>query len=300
MFAIATKPKENDPSTWTNNFSFENAKIKPCNMTKPWPFAGTYNNYNYNASEYEFLKNFSFIAGNVTYIAPGDSVPSSDEQYDRVFLLDDVNGSQEKLDNLTNAEGAIIIDAGERGDLTTNASNCTFSVVSINNSSGVTVKGLLENFTVLVDNVGENLTFTYNLSQGWWPSSDFVLIDRIPDHYELWNNTDVFLNIKAACKDRPDFISYYACVHSKARMFNILNIFRNKTKQCRGIILYDSYDYHFMIGISFPKLPVFTLNYSVGNFLRNNYDTTTLTGYANQTYEEETELIATYEFTVSF
>ena len=39
-------------------------------------------------------------------------VPSPDEQFVQVFLLDDVNGVQEKLENITNAAGVIIIDTG--------------------------------------------------------------------------------------------------------------------------------------------------------------------------------------------
>jgi hypothetical protein len=73
--------------------------------------------------------------------------------------------------------------------------------------------------------------------------------------------------------------------------FSKPSIFENI--QCEGIILYDSDDYHFMVSLNsesadpyFP-IPYYTFNFSVGDFLVTNKATTTLTGYANQTYLQE-------------
>ncbi|MBU0497997.1 MAG: M28 family peptidase, partial [Candidatus Thermoplasmatota archaeon] len=67
-------------------------------------------------------------------------------------------------------------------------------------------------------------------------------------------------------------------------------LFFNKTNDpnCRGIILYDSDDYHYMLSIPRQNYPYFTVNQSVGSFLSDNADTTTLSGYANQEYLKET------------
>ena len=293
MFVIACKNNSDDPNQWTQSYSLSNAHIIPNNMTHLWPFAGTFNDYHFNVSDYEFLSSYqSIFVGNVTYLAPGDQVPSPDEQCGHVYMLDDVAGSQQKLDNITNAEGAIIIDSETKGIQCVNASQCSFSVASMNNSSDVTVKELLENFTVLVDNVGndgENLTFTYNLSEGWWPDSQHVYIDRIPDHYELWNDTGLALLIATFLSgyDKPNIGAYLGCVQAKSIFWRLLNEIR--PDKCVGVVLYDSYDYHYMLSIPFKALPVFTLNNSVGTFLRNNHDTTTLSGYANQEYLAETE-----------
>ncbi|MBE3122596.1 MAG: M28 family peptidase, partial [Thermoplasmata archaeon] len=62
-------------------------------------------------------------------------------------------------------------------------------------------------------------------------------------------------------------------------------------KQCKGIILYDTTnDCHFMLsvpGFSYA-LPYLTVNLSVGVFLSEYHDDTTISGYINQVYLDET------------
>ena len=128
----------------TENNTLTNAKIIPNNMTDLWPFASTFNNYYYNVTSYESLKSvIPIIVGNVTYIAPGETVPNDYEQYGRVFLLDDTIGCQEKLDNITRAEATIIIDDGAIGIGHADVSKTNVNVISFNETEGNTVKELL-------------------------------------------------------------------------------------------------------------------------------------------------------------
>jgi hypothetical protein len=286
-------------------------------MTDYWPTGGSFNDFVLNVTDFTVENSFSpVIGGSVAYIASNETIPSEDEQYGLVFLLDDVEGCQDKLDNITRGEASIIIDTGSKGIQHANTSECLFSVFSVNVSDGTDVKELLENYSaVLVDNVTGNLTFTYNLGEGEWITDDHVYIDRIPDHYELWNNTGStgpLLNrfVKMSPYDKANIILYLLCVNIKSYFWRIISEFR--IKRTKGIILYDSYDYHYMLSKggpwqgspnvkemnvlkklvyysnNGPCLPVFTLNYSAGSWLKNNSCNTTVDGYADQKLTVET------------
>ncbi|MBE3093718.1 MAG: hypothetical protein IMZ52_01715 [Actinobacteria bacterium] len=208
MFAIPTNNNHKYLTNyWTEYFEFDDVSIVPNDMTALWPFAGTYNDYHFNVPNYEYLSDHqAFFAGNVSYLVSDDPVPTPDDQCGNVYLLDDVSSSQDKLDNLTDAEAAIIVKSGERGIQYIDASNCAFSVVSVNGSSGDDVKELLDDDMMFVDNAGndgDNLTFTYNLDEGYWPDSPHVYIDRIPNHFELWANYNFFFRfviLGSVCK----------------------------------------------------------------------------------------------------
>ena len=318
MYVIPNGYPYNDQGLLTGTNTLDNTKIIQNNITDLWPFAGTYNNYHLNITQdnYEQLNNINqLIIGNLTYLEPEDPPPSKESQHGRVYLLDDTSGCQNKIDNLTIANAGIIIDTGSKGLNYANAENSYLSIVSINENEGDTLKELLTNYTVLVDNITGNLTFTYNLAEGWWPTNNHVYIDRIPDHYELANITwSEGLLIKSIAKyisnrDEPTFVDYYACVNAKTLFWRIINIFRSF--ECKGVVLFDSHNYHFTMctfnhwtGESLdeytiseqfieqtnmgPSLPVFTLNYTIGSWLLNNRVCTTLDGYADQELTVET------------
>jgi hypothetical protein len=317
MYVISTGGAAISFGSLTHNYSFENVKIIPNNMTDYWPTGGSFNDFVLNVTDFTVENSFSpVIGGSVAYIASNETIPSEDEQYGLVFLLDDVEGCQDKLDNITRGEASIIIDTGSKGIQHANTSECLFSVFSVNVSDGTDVKELLENYSaVLVDNVTGNLTFTYNLGEGEWITDDHVYIDRIPDHYELWNNTGStgpLLNrfVKMSPYDKANIILYLLCVNIKSYFWRIISEFR--IKRTKGIILYDSYDYHYMLSKggpwqgspnvkemnvlkklvyysnNGPCLPVFTLNYSAGSWLKNNSCNTTVDGYADQKLTVET------------
>ena len=317
MYVIPNGFPYTDLGELTGNNTLEDVEILQNNMTLYWPLAGTYNDYHFNITQenYDNINNINgLIIGNVTYLQPNDPPPNKESQYGRVYLLDDTQGCQDKIDNLTIANAGIIIDDGSKGLNYANTQNCPFPAISIDDTDGNTIKELLENYTVLVDNVTGNLTFTYNLGVGWWPPNPHIFIDRIPDHFEITNIT--LLEgplIKAiACSQghsTPTFGDYVGCVAAKSLIWRLINPY--KLYKCKGIVLYDSYDYHFMICtfnywideppqeqklINFslnqtkygPSLPVFTLNQTIGSWLLNHRQTTTLTGYANQELTIET------------
>jgi hypothetical protein len=307
----------------TFNSSFTNAEILPKNMNDRWPFCGTLTNYYINITSFTYLNNYNLTIGNLTYIASGENVSDEDDQYGRVFLFEDTQETEDKLENLTTAAGSILIDQGTEGVSNSTAECVPCSVVRINDSDGNTIKELLENGTVLVDDISGNLTLTYNLSEACLPSSDYLVIDRILNHYELWDITEGFLmdvlkksyilekyfpQIKYFIENlNISFPIYLFAWNLKTWMLWLFNQAPEclDLPKCKGFVLYDTYDQHFMLtpGVRWDltkeytipwqwkanALPTFTLNNTVGSFLVENKSGTTLTGYANQTLEEETE-----------
>ena len=304
IFPIAVKTIRTN--LWTHTYNFSDIEIKPMNLTKILPVWGDFES-TIQILVFEFLNNnYLPLLGNVSYISENGSIPSLEEQFLQVFLLDDVNGVQEKLDNITNAAGVIIIDSGN--PRIANASNCSYPVVLIYSNDGDNVKNLLENYIVFVDNVrslSRKLTFTYD--PNCYEREPYFVIDRIPDYNEFLNLTkieNVFNNLfyciilnsykipvlkHLIAKLYPGFQTYLTCLQLK-----LYGLWFHP--QCRGVILYDSDDYHFMWSMNtqsrtsssvwFVK-PTICVNNSVGKFLRDNCENKTLTGYITQEYLEE-------------
>ena len=130
--------------------------------------------------------NEGLIVGNITYVASDDTLPVDQEC--RVFLFEDVEGCQGKMDNITNASGFIIMSENLIGQKNYNATNCSVNGVEISNEDGNWIKELLENETVLTINLDDegnlkedNLTIYHNLNEefGDDPDYDFIYIDTI-------------------------------------------------------------------------------------------------------------------------
>jgi len=306
-------PPQRNITTIDHNYIFTNEKIQPINITDLWPFGGTYNDYSLTVTNYTILNNQQILAGNVSYLSSSDPLPDANNQLDMVYLMNESEECQNKLDNLTSAAGCILIHDDARG-YTANTAKCCYPVARINQSAGVNIKEILDNYSmVLVDNINENLTFTYNLDFGWWPESDFVFIDRIPNHYELKNRSSALLNfiLKYISGDeQPNIGDYLFCYGIKTIRFWEINQFKNHSgkPQCKGFILYDTYNQHYVqpavniwenpSGIisqfisnftaRSPALPTFFINNTVGAFLKTNRNGTTISGYLNETFRAET------------
>jgi len=318
MFIIASMfSYPNNNKYWTENKILSNIAIKPFDLTKIYPFAGTYKEDHISRSAYQFISDYRFFfVGIVSYLTPEDPIPIPDEQLYNVYMLDDISSSQDILNNLTSPAAVIIVDTGDSGIQNIEASQCNFSVVSISNANGNVIKDLLnDDEVVLVDNIhnlGLSLTFTYNLEEGWWPDSNFFLIDRIPDHKELWSyNTFPFYfehlfykgliffgNLAHKFAPRiqpyefsPNIGAYFTCAVFKSEVFKALGkVPGRENKQCLGIILYDTNDCHYMLACPTytAVMPFITVNNSVGKFLSDHHDDFTISGYFNQWYMNET------------
>jgi len=279
----------------THNYSFTDAHVYRLvdlteNRSENWPFGGTYNNYSLNVSG-EVLNAYDLAIGNVSYLASNESPPTF--QDGMVFMLDEEQGCEDKLENITNATACILVHNTSRGYQYQNATEATFSVVRIESDADnlTAVIDMLNNGEfMLVDNVldSETFTFTYNLTeQNCIPTHDYFLLTQIRD--------------PCITKYQYDDLEYAKTV---AVGLYALNLGPFNLHHCHGIILYDSFDTHFMSfavrdwkwfqGVVYsngPALPMFSVNYSVGNWLD---ETITLlhrpiaSGYLDQEYREQT------------
>ena len=115
----------NEGGSLTHNYNLTDVKIYPLLINALFPLGGSYNNFSYNISSFTTLNNKSpFIVGNVTYIGANETVPEGNDQLGRVFLFDDTEECSDKIDNLTLAEGCILIDQGTDGVSNDTSSKC--------------------------------------------------------------------------------------------------------------------------------------------------------------------------------
>ena len=82
------------------------------------------------------LNSYNFTFGHLVYINSSESVPEPDEQYGRVFLFENIQETESKLENLTNAFGSILIDQQSKGVSSSTAEKTSCSVINISNSDG--------------------------------------------------------------------------------------------------------------------------------------------------------------------
>jgi hypothetical protein len=278
---------------------YTNLKIVPLNISRNWNLTGgRFTNYFYNITDYEQGSAFSLIVGNATYVPQNESLPS--DQEGRFFLIDEVSGCENKLNNITNATGVFLINDNTRYNV--NLSNYMFQIARIqkNKSNMSTIINLLKNGTyMLADNVEDSntITFTYNFSnsQGWWPKNeDFVILCWMPPPDQV---------------SEVDFLNAWRTTAGEIWALNFLVPFSNYGS-CYGFVLYSAFpELHYMEATSrawmgysnlnipgpngsfyyytknFPHLQAFSVNKSVGEFLQNHPNYTTISGHMTQEYK---------------
>jgi len=278
----------------TNNYSFENLKMISLTSLGNLFFGGAYTDKHYNLSCTP-LSQYELIIANVTFIDDDEELPENQE--DTLFIMNETANNDEKLNDVTNATGVVLINDISRGYQSQNASNCLFPVARVQNTEEnfSAIKQELENGTLmLVDNVcnNETLTFTYNLSNGWWVESP-----------------DDFIILSAHKLGEQKYFNFYTV----SKEIQILNGFFRLLGlgECAAFIVYDEGDTHFMLysnrdwpGYAYfngplgivnvpqnsPSLPIFSVNGTVGSWLEDHsglISGVSVSGHQNQIYLEE-------------
>lgn len=286
------------PSAWRPvnwNYAFNKVRIEPDNVLGNYPFGGIYTGYYYNIS-FTPINEYEIIIGNVTYIPIDETVP--EDQEGRIFLIDEVKDVEYKLENITNASVILIYDPihAYLAKLPTDPINYSYPILRVSKTVDNLTKilQLLEKgYMVVADNVLDikTLTFTYNLSLGYWPAHEHMRIIKVPTPFE----------------DPDDnIVDYLGRYYAKTIWYKLLNAI-HPLRRCRGFILYDSYNEthimcytnrewlgfsllaHNIIPFRVPALPTFSVNKSVGLFLENhsNEPDDTISGYINQRFTRE-------------
>jgi len=267
-----------------HNYTFDGVRVVSINDL---PHLGELSDTYYNVS-CELVDTGYIIIGNIFYIPRNASIPL--EQEGVVFLVDEEEGCEKIINNITNATGIILI----HNVYYANTSNTGPPIVRVNQSeSNLTViLDLLKNGTVLmVNNAFHNETLIFELldKKVIFPKYPYMVLVGIPkDATNPW-----------------DTVGWKIYIHSS--IYRFLNIFLNQT--CKGYILYDKHnDTHFMgyttrdwkgyapikwpirIPQKVPRLPVFSVNGTIGELLEKYYknETCNITGsYLRQRYLKE-------------
>ena len=275
--------------TYRYDFKDEDKIIAYKPPNKIWPLGGTLTGDFVNITCTP-LNQSNLIVGEVEYITVNQSIPT--DQIGKVFIVDEMVGYKSLLNNITNATAVVLIPSQEKKliDLQVDTlDNLVFPVFRMdystknNNQIDNITMMLTKGKKIIADNAQNNgtITFTYNIeSKSIWPNSNFFYIKN---------------------SENPTFFRVHV---TRLLRFLSLTVFQNRP--CKGIIWFlDSDDEthdmlwrnvewfriknHIGYGISFPALPEFFVNKSVGTFLTDCSEDPqyTISGFIEQIYLEE-------------
>jgi hypothetical protein len=292
--------------TWTMN----NTILIPKNITEWWTNRGN------EADEYKnvtchMIINANAFDGNVTYLTANDPVP--DNQDGEVYFLNDTVGCQTKINQITDAAGLLLITTGDTIQHA-DVSQCMFPVATIRNDATNLSQILIMlqgGSWMTVSEANESCLMFINSSAkpSWWPNQDFMIIDRMPTPSELYNTSTYWFSPLFKNKIRyPSYNSDYTiAIYKRTEFLRRHNLYISKhhlltQSFCRGVIIYDSYDTHFMfpttrdwfqtfnaskIWPDDPALPIFSINFSVGNWLLQNRNYVNVSGDLHQEFKKQ-------------
>jgi hypothetical protein len=305
-FVMPSTRPDNSPSS-TNlkldyNRSFSDNLIVARDLDNVWELGGATSSHYLNVTDdISELNIFSGICGNTTYIEIDESLP--EDQEGRIFIFDEEEGCENKLSNVINATGIILIhnNTGSQYYANINFSNYIIQSARINKTSSnlTTVLEMLENDTFMIMNNFEDnktLTFIHNFSymECWWPANDFFIVSpfRLGFLAGTGDKPDVpkfIWDVNPIKKDQGrgwcnGLILYYHMKNledEEKKMDRDIHIMEAPKRLWRGGASTDILQY-FTYSTSYPSIQVFSVNRSVGKWLEENATTTTVTGYFEQ------------------
>jgi hypothetical protein len=243
------------------------------------------------------MHDVDLIFGNVSLIDNSNELP--DDQFGRVFLINNTISNLNILDNITADAAVVLIPPEEKETGITNVTKYTYPIQKINSTD--------ENLTNITERLrnGEDIyaqtifnsntiTFCYNLSGIVWPDHNFIFIVKLNTTTESIFGKPLDTDLQ---RQSWGIGGYLWLATGFYRWQNKLH----PNYHCKGFIIYsekeDGTHYQMMINvkawyrisISFPCLPVYSVNRSIGEFL-DEYTgccCNTVTGFINQMYYKE-------------
>jgi hypothetical protein len=283
---------------YTHNYSMdENDDVRIITQFEDdnkWPQEGTITGEYKNVSCLS-VNGGDFIYGNVTLINNTSELPA--DQTGMVFLVNETEGCEYILDNITNASAAVLLHTEGQKYAIQNFTKYSFPIERANasdeNLTNITER-LRNDETILADNLYDNttITFNYGFPVSDWPDYNFMIITEV-------NTTTGTLFGKPVTPFGRYGIGLWLTATSAYLWWE--NRKQPDDHQCKGLIIYsekqDGTHYMWMhndvdwsqIGGAFPLLPVLSVNNTVGGFLYNNsgYIDNTVSGFINQEYYRE-------------
>jgi hypothetical protein len=293
LFPLGVGINRSRPNNLNVDHHFENATIREEDL-----FNWTYGPDHHNVS-CDINSTCDTLVGLAVYLNNSGSVPENQDGL--VFIMHEDPSCEDKLENVTSALGCILIANTTFGGYSyPYCADVNFALAkvdpSISNLSFV-LDQITNGYDYLVDNVVNNQTLVF---QNYSNSSNFGfdpwigVIRRLapsdPDAID-----ELFVNSGAIA-------AYYDFVRLQLRS---IPLYCNP--MCKGLILSDFNDTHFMShttrdwgwfgsSLIFPGsfgnrwwVPMFSVNKSIGDYLINNSDSVTVSGFINQTYRQQNE-----------
>jgi hypothetical protein len=284
-FPAACGVKDRDTREMTHNYSMKESEdvrvIDHFNNTS-WPNNGTLTD-DYKNVTCKQLNVANFTCGEVALIENTGDLP--DDQTGYLFLVNDTNDYENILDNITNASGVVLLDSGELG--TINASKYLFPLKKVDvkdeNLTDI-IKLLRDNETIFADNIYNysTITFSYHLTDYIWPPFNFTLLyewnTAKEQTYKFGNNTGLaILGIS---------LFIYTQNHKHNTHCYELIVYSDNNNNDGSHYMAMTNEKWCQLYPNFPVLPVYYVNYSVGNFLDQwlGCSNNTVSGFINQVY----------------
>jgi hypothetical protein len=185
---VGRAPILSDPVKYLNyTFNFSNCPIIPLDLSKNY-----YIDDHKNVSS-QLQNNYDVLTGPIVYLNSTETVP---ENQDCVFIMNEEQASEDKLDNITDAIGCILINDSTKA--------YTFN------------KGLQYNFTITKVNGTDN-NFSAVLSE-IQNGSNYV-VDNLQN-----NRTLVFSNYSNASSLPPDDFVFFCSIGLRRRFYHCSNL----------------------------------------------------------------------------
>jgi hypothetical protein len=200
---------------------------------------------------------YETTSGLAAYVADNDPMPT--DQSEKIFLMNETQQNINKLTDITGDALGVILIHHPNGYYANSSflENFTTPVIRIDNSSVVDdVITLLQNGEIIDANNWANkhvMVFAYDY-EAKWPDEDFYAL------YEYGVNFDIIWT--------PATLRVLSLVHP-AKCRGII-VYSDKTDNLTHPTLVYTYNWHSRYPIDYPRLPVFTVNYSIGEFLLNH------------------------------
>jgi hypothetical protein len=264
-----------------DTFEFINTEIIEKDITK------LDYNLEYSTVPCNLLNEYNTLIGPVVYLDTMDPIP---ENHDCVFILNEESASEEKIDNLSDAIGCILIEDSSKEYTFENSSCYNLSIVKVNgtdsNFSSV-IEEIQNGSLYLADNIQDNETIVFNncSNQPCCSGSDYVVVFQLNDKDDF-GSIPFFFNIikwSMCLRCQGAIMSNYAAVCENGDTTHAMShtvrgwAWFAKTK----ILVPGPYSNRF-------PLPILSVSHNLGQYLIDHAESITVDGHITQEFWKQT------------
>jgi hypothetical protein len=273
-------PVGQDDGWLDQNFSFSGAEIKEKILLTD-EFLPDHHNVSC-----DLLNTYNNVIGPVIYLNTSDPIP---ENHDCVFILHEEPASEEKLENLSDAMGCILIENASKNYTFENSEQYNYAIVKlsgIDNNFSIVLSEIKSKSVYGVDNIRNNeiLVFSNYSNESCCPPPLRVYVVQL-------NNEGSYASLPfltALWQMNPWCKGVIMSSHQEHDKTHVMT----HTVRDWGWFLNDSIFGFGIINTGYYTnryaLPIFSVNKTLGNYLINNKESITVDGFLFQEYRQQT------------